>query len=184
MSYLILDTETTGTGKTDTVLQLAYQCFDSDGTMTYEYCKVFKPDFDYEIHEKATEINGFTKEIIDSIGEDAEEYTKVLCNMRKFAGRTYVGHNVSFDLRMLNQDLARYSFGRIEPESFCTMNDPKIKAFVGATDKNNKPKAPNLAELYRKLFGEEITGAHDALADVRATARCFFELKRLGIVTV
>jgi hypothetical protein len=32
------------------------------------------------------------------------------------------------------------------------------------------------------LFGAPIGGAHSALADTRACARCFFELKRLNVI--
>ena len=42
-------------------------------------------------------------------------------------------------------------------------------------------KFPKLEELHHHLFGCSFDGAHDALEDVRATARCFFEMKKLGI---
>ena len=57
--------------------------------------------------------------------------------------------------------------------------------FVGAINKWGKPgKWPKLEELHIKLFGCNFEGAHDALDDVRATAKCFFELKRLGMVAI
>jgi hypothetical protein len=34
-----------------------------------------------------------------------------------------------------------------------------------------------------KLFGTTFSGAHDALADVEATKKCFFELKNRGIIS-
>ena len=37
-------------------------------------------------------------------------------------------------------------------------------------------------ELHSKLFGGGFEGRHDALGDVRATARCYFELQVRGIV--
>jgi DNA polymerase III epsilon subunit-like protein len=43
-------------------------------------------------------------------------------------------------------------------------------------------KWPTLQELHLKLFNETFAGAHRALADVRACARCYFELKRLKIM--
>ena len=43
-------------------------------------------------------------------------------------------------------------------------------------------KWPKLEELYRKLFGYTFDGAHDALADVEATRKCYFELKKKGIL--
>ena len=39
-------------------------------------------------------------------------------------------------------------------------------------------KAPKLEELYEIIFKEKIINAHNAAADVDATARCFFELLR------
>ena len=41
-------------------------------------------------------------------------------------------------------------------------------------------KWPRLEELYQKLFGEDFENRHQALADVRACAKCYFELRRLG----
>lgn len=43
-------------------------------------------------------------------------------------------------------------------------------------------KWPKLTELYKTLFNEEFEGAHGALADIEATAKCFFELKKLGVI--
>jgi len=43
-------------------------------------------------------------------------------------------------------------------------------------------KWPTLEELYLKLFNEKFDAAHNAIADVQATARCFFELIRIGII--
>ena len=37
-------------------------------------------------------------------------------------------------------------------------------------------KSPKLSELHRFLFDEYFDGAHDALIDVEATGRSFFEL--------
>ena len=41
-----------------------------------------------------------------------------------------------------------------------------------------KFKYPNLTELHEFLFGTPFAEAHNATADVEATARCFFELLR------
>ena len=43
-------------------------------------------------------------------------------------------------------------------------------------------KSPRLAELHQILFGEGFDNAHNALADVEATARCFWELKKRGVL--
>jgi len=41
-------------------------------------------------------------------------------------------------------------------------------------------KWPKLSELHYKLFGIGFEEAHNAAIDITATAKCFWELKRLG----
>ena len=41
-------------------------------------------------------------------------------------------------------------------------------------------KWPKLSELHFKLFGTGFEEAHNAAVDINATAKCFWELKRLG----
>jgi len=87
-----------------------------------------------------------------------------------------VAHNIKFDRRMIEveRELSHPQF-RIESNpaiDFCTM--------LSTTDLCKLPgripgqyKWPKLIELYKFLFNEEFDKAHDALADCRATARCF-----------
>jgi DNA polymerase III subunit epsilon len=44
-------------------------------------------------------------------------------------------------------------------------------------------KWPTLEELHKKLFNQPFAGAHQALADVRACVRCYFELKQRNVLT-
>jgi len=41
-------------------------------------------------------------------------------------------------------------------------------------------KWPKLSELHYKLFRTGFDEAHDAAVDIKATAKCFWELKKLG----
>jgi DNA polymerase III subunit epsilon len=41
-------------------------------------------------------------------------------------------------------------------------------------------KWPKLSELHFKLFNTGFEEAHNAAVDINATARCFWELKRMG----
>ena len=43
-------------------------------------------------------------------------------------------------------------------------------------------KWPTLQELHQKLFNEPFAAAHQALRDVRACSRCYFELKRRKVL--
>ena len=41
-------------------------------------------------------------------------------------------------------------------------------------------KWPKLSELHYKLFKKGFDEAHNAAVDINATAKCFWELKRIG----
>ena len=47
--------------------------------------------------------------------------------------------------------------------------------------RNGQWKWPKLEECVRHFFGETLVGAHDALTDVRATARVFYHLVDTGV---
>jgi hypothetical protein len=61
------------------------------------------------------------------------------------------------------------------------MRPKPVKEYCALPRKNGGYKPPKLIELHEILFGESFVGAHDAAADVRACARCFFELKKRGV---
>jgi DNA polymerase III epsilon subunit-like protein len=56
----------------------------------------------------------------------------------------------------------------------CTMKTPTVSGFYG--------KWPKLVELHKKLFNEGFDGAHGALNDAEACAKCFFRLKERGMI--
>lgn len=184
MTYLFIDTETTGLGSSDVVLQLAYIATNADGRELLYQNALFAHDFEFGIHPDAAKVNGLTVERVKANGYAPRTVVQILQKMPTLMQTMYViGHNVSFDIRLLRQTCDRYGLALPSTiNTICTKSSKSVREFVGAMDKNGRVKAPSLAELHRHLFGEDFDGAHDALADVRATARCFFELKRLGIV--
>lgn len=90
-----------------------------------------------------------------------------------------IGHNISFDIRMLQQDCARieklYDWEAIT--TFCTMKD------IGHVPDLPK-KRPRLWLLYTHLFDKEFANAHDAMADIEATKDCFLELAKRGHINL
>ena len=86
-----------------------------------------------------------------------------------------VGHNISFDLRMLQQDCERIGkqYDRSWVKTFCTLRD--INHIADLPKKN-----PKLGILYSHLFGKDFDNAHDAMADIEATKDCFVELAKRG----
>jgi DNA polymerase III subunit epsilon len=94
-----------------------------------------------------------------------------------------VAHNVRFDEGVIGAEFFRAGREKNPIESktrCCTMRQ--------ATDFCQIPggpqgyKWPTLDQLHRTLFGVGFEGAHNAIADVRACATCFFELRRRGVL--
>jgi DNA polymerase III epsilon subunit-like protein len=88
-----------------------------------------------------------------------------------------------FDAKILAAEFLRAGLPKITParQRVCTMlTSTKFCALPGPYG----TKWPKLAELHRKLFNEDFAEAHNAAADIAATARCFWELRRLGVIQI
>lgn len=207
MNYLFFDTETTGLPKNykahysdvhnwPRVVQLAWMLTDGSGIMLAESCDIIRPD-GYQIPPGM--IHGISQAQAEGEG------IKALLAFEKFANAnfastrgefishlaerpTLVAHNIGFDLPIVSAELMRLdadalakSLNRISKRqctqaigtNYCKL--PNKHGYGGY-------KWPRLSELHQILFNEGFDGAHDAMNDVKATARCFFELKRLGVV--
>jgi DNA polymerase III subunit epsilon len=93
-----------------------------------------------------------------------------------------VAHNIQFDARIIGVEAQRaglqFSFeGRF---IYCTMmNTVKVCCIP---KRGGGHKWPSLLELHQHLFGLRFNEAHDARHDVRATADCFFELRKRDLL--
>lgn len=191
--YLIFDTETTGLPQnynapvTDTanwprMVQLAWECHDQYGTLLSDKSFIVRPE-NYTIPQASVQVHGITTEKALEVGVPLEE---VLVEFESdLLQMSYIiGHNVSFDICILGAEYIRKGITtRLhEITSVCTKEtSTDFCALPGG--KNGKFKWPTLAELHTRLFNESFNEAHNAAADVAATARCFFELLRIGVIT-
>jgi DNA polymerase III subunit alpha len=191
--FLIFDTETTGlpvnynAPVTDTnnwprMVQLAWECHDETGRLTDARSYIIRPE-GYTIPFAAEKVHGISTE--KALAEGFE-LAFVLEQFEISLGNTAVviGHNVEFDLRIIGAEQVRKEFrSKLSGlTSVCTKEQStEYCALPGG--KGGKYKWPTLAELYEKLFHEGFDEAHNASADVAATARCFFELLRLDVLT-
>ncbi len=95
-----------------------------------------------------------------------------------------VAHNQRFDVGCIGAEYHRLGSGYANPLSgmagVCTMGWGRAVCRIPSSKPEGGYKRPSLAELYRHLFGEELVGAHDALVDARATARCFARMVELS----
>jgi DNA polymerase-3 subunit alpha len=191
--FLIFDTETTGlpanynapvsdSENWPRMVQLAWECHDAEGRLTEAFSFIVKPE-GYSIPFAAEKVHGISTEKAMAEGKDLSE---VLQAFEESLARSsvVVGHNIEFDLKIVGAEHYRIHMrSRLtDVVTLCTKEESTdFCALPGG--RGGRYKWPTLAELHQKLFGEGFDEAHNAAADVAATARCFLELLRAGVIT-
>lgn len=190
--YLVFDTETTGlpqnfnaplsdTDNWPRMVQIAWQLHDDMGNLIENQDYIIKPE-GYDIPFNASRIHGITTKLAHEEGRDLEEVLNEFNEVLKKA-KFGVGQNVEFDYKIIGAEFFRKNIENQLQEL------PKADTMHLATDftaipsgKGGKFKSPKLEEIYEKLYGEKFDEAHNAAADVNATAQVFFELMRVGVI--
>lgn len=187
--YLIFDTETTGLPQnwkapiTDTqnwprCIQIAWQLHDVFGNLLEHANFIIKPD-GFTIPLNSENIHGISTDLALKEGFPLDE---VLIKFNEIIAKTtfIVGHNVEFDLNVMGCEFHRQqittSLNQLPILDTCTENTASLCQLPGG--RGGRHKLPTLSELYTFIFNESFEEAHNASADVEATARCFFELIR------
>ena len=187
--YLFFDTETTGLPKDyrlpssainnwPRLIQLSWIMADKDGFIIKEHDHIIYPE-GFMIPRGASLVNGISTEVARKKGEPIKDVLDIFMKDVEDA-EFIVGHNVSFDIRVVGAELFRLKKKDTlaSKPSICTMQSTiDFCAISGA----HGYKYPSLQELHKKLFGYEFEDAHNALSDVRATLKCYLELKRRGV---
>jgi DNA polymerase III epsilon subunit-like protein len=200
--YLFFDTETTGFLKGNDltnpsqphVVQLGAALLDGAGTVLETLDLIAKPD-GYVIPKEAAEVHRITTEIALEKGVPLKE---ILERFDALIQKTelVVCHNIAYDRNVMlanyhkqslhESDLFTNFAGR---DTYCTMSSKEVINWCALppTQKMKNAgrfhyKTPNLTELHTKCFGEGFGDAHNAFADVKATANVFFFLKKQGII--
>ena len=189
--YLIFDTETTGLPKnwnapiTDVenwprCVQIAWQLHDRTGKLIEHEDYLIRPK-GFNIPYDAEQVHGISTELATEEGQDLE-YVLGRFNEALSRSTHLVGQNLGFDLNIMGCEFYRSGIetplGAIPVLDTCTENTAELCQIPGG--RYGKFKLPTLTELHEKLFEEPFEEAHNATADVEATARCFLELIRIG----
>ncbi|KAA9338719.1 3'-5' exonuclease [Hymenobacter busanensis] len=187
---LVFDTETAGLARSwhaplsdsdnwPRLVQLAWDLYNKEGELIERKVYTIRP-VGFTIPEEATAVHGISQEEALHVGVNLASV------LREFLPRLHqaqllVAHNYDFDSKIVGAELHRLSmnFDWESASSYCTMKSAtefcQIPSRFGY-------KWPTLVELYQKLFNTGFPGAHNALNDVVACARCFFELRQLGVL--
>ena len=185
--FLIFDTETTGLPKkwgaplTDfdnwpRAIQVAWQVHDLSGKCISNQSYIVYPD-GFSIPYDSEKIHGISTQLGKKIGV---EISFVLDKFHEDLKRSkfICGHNLNFDEKILGSEYLR-SIGTNPLQDFpkidtCTEETAGICMLTGG--RGRKFKLPTLMELYKHLFNQKFESAHNASADVEATALCLFKL--------
>ena len=188
--YLIYDTETTGlprdwkapVSQVDNwprLVQLGWMLFDANKEMVSEANLIVQPT-GFTIPKVAADIHGITQARALAEGLPVAE---VLAQFRSSidVAKVLIAHNLDYDEKVMGAEFIRANVPDLfkGKQKYCTKT--KATDFCKLPGKYGY-KWPTLDELHSKLFGGGFEGRHDALGDVRATARCYFELQVRGIV--
>ncbi|MCK9351390.1 MAG: 3'-5' exonuclease [Candidatus Paceibacterota bacterium] len=189
-SYLFFDTETTGLPRNwnaraedvdnwPRLVQLAWIQYDENGNVIASENKIVRPD-GYTIPADSSRIHGITTERALAEGIPVRQVLETFCD--KIGKSTHiVAHNIDFDEKIIGAEFIRAEMNHDfqKKKKICTM---KSTVDFCAIPSPRGYKWPQLSELHTKLFGEPFKDAHDASVDIAATAKCFWELKKRGVL--
>ena len=190
--YLIYDTETTGLPKNFSapvsdsenwprLVQIAWQLYDDMGELIEVKNFIVRPE-GFTIPYNAEKIHRISTKRALEQGVDLafvlEEFNKAVSK-----SEFIIGHNIIFDINIMGAEFYRTQMetSLMQVKNIDTKNEgTDFCAIPGG--RGGKYKWPTLTELHLKLFNEGFSEAHNASADVEATARCFLELVRLRVI--
>jgi len=190
MKVLVFDTETTGlpternpsiydTQKWPHVIQLSYIVYDTETneilTVEDDYINI---DANINITPESEKIHNISREMLDSKGISIQA---ALNKFNAFAEKSdlLVGHNVSFDKRMVIVEGVRNKIKMNVHDTYCTMKNSIDVCKIERIGKNGDKyfKYPTLSELHTELFKQVPKNTHNALIDILLCMRCFIQLE-------
>ncbi|WP_162303687.1 3'-5' exonuclease [Hymenobacter sediminis] len=188
--FLFLDTETTGLPRRwdrpyseeqqwPCIAQLGWAVYTAEGELV-------KTDQAYlqvpaqRMSATAVAIHGLTPAFLQEQGQAPETVLgRLLQDLESYQPRV-IGHFLRLDFHVLGAAFSRAGLANPLPAlpQFCTM-----AATWPPLPGSHHRRHLRLNELHELLFGEPMVRLHDAYIDALATARCFFELRRRGLIS-
>lgn len=185
MRLIFVDTETNDHPSQRTALRIVSMTWlvaRLDGVIEKRQNYLVKPE-GFRIAPGATRIHGITEDQARREGRPIGEVLgQWVSDLRAPGDKTLVGHHIQFDIGVIAAELNRHHFDLAIAglPTICTMRGGAPVCRLPKA-RGNGYKNPKLQELHLTLFGQPFADAHTSQADVEATARCFFELRRRGL---
>ncbi len=157
---VFFDLETTGTNvMQDRIVQMAFIKIDQDGSET-EFQSLVNPGI--PIPQASSEIHGITDEMV----KDKPDFKGLSKELNQFLSNCDLGgyNHIKFDLPLLMEEFARVEI------PFSLQN----RRLVDAQKLFFLMEPRTLSAAYKFYCGKQLKGAHDAMADVKATKDVLF----------
>ena len=163
---IVFDTETTGIGSNARIIEIGALLIGDDNTPIYEYDQLLQPHA--KLSAGITELTGITDADLADQPDAEFVIPQFLTAIRPIL---LIGHNVSFDIRMLNIEGGLLGCREVSNDYLDTMT----------ISHRMFPNAPSrsLQEVMRLLGINEIE-EHRAISDARQTWQCFQQLKHMN----
>lgn len=187
---LFFDTETTGLvnfgipeddDRQPRLVQLGMMLTTDQGRVVESHGMIVRPD-GYEIPEVVANIHGINTQMAMEFGYTHKFVMSAFAELISKADEV-IAHNIKFDMPVVKAELKRLGHILVErAPRFCTM---LASTSICQIPKNKLSSAggykwPKLSEAYWFFFEEELKDAHDALTDVMACKRIYFEGLKQG----
>ena len=209
MKVLVFDTETTGLpqsynaeltdfAKWPHIVQLSFLLYDTEAKVVLEYIDyIIRVGPEVIISPESIAIHQITPARSQTEGVPIVEALAVF-EKTLIEADLIVGHNISFDKKMLMVELLRHqlpnffyfakgstsgssstsgiSSRRDQYAEYCTMKQTTELCALSAVNKTTGKtycKYPTLSELHEHLFKSKPNGVHNAMIDVLVCLRCY-----------
>jgi len=196
--FLIFDTETTGfPSKTlapshpgqARLMQLAWLLLDDEFEEVACYNSLVRFPDTTVLSTGAEKAHGISRDDCKKYGFYTQSVIELFTEAQSLA-KLVVAHNIAFDSQLIDIELIDLRKGlpseiqwHDTSRYFCTMQAMTPICQLPGGKFGSQYKWPKLIEAYRYVTGgKDFEGAHDALADVRATATVFKWLVEKGHV--
>jgi len=196
MKILVFDTETTGLpeGRNPSIItthlwphivQLSYILYDTELATILDYVDVIiKLPTGVYISKESENIHRISNKKSQEEGVDIVNELK-LFNDIVLKADLVVGHNISFDKRMIMVECIRnkirqnFTINYNRKPEYCTMKNSVDLCKIVVKSKNGSEyyKYPKLMELHKYLFDTIPDGLHNSMVDVLACFRCYGKMK-------
>ncbi|MBI9034401.1 MAG: hypothetical protein JEZ03_08020 [Bacteroidales bacterium] len=157
--FAVLDIETTGFSprKGDKIVEIAIITIDLQGNVVDTYETLINPNREVS----ASHIHRITSEMVKNAPTIDEIMDDIIYHLNN---KTIVGHNIAFDLRFINYELAKYTGTNLNLEGICTIEMSK-QVISGLPARR--------LETFCDYFDIEESDAHSAYGDCYATMELF-----------